>query len=187
MPNPRLAARYAKSLLDLAVERGQLEAVYAEMQLLQRVVRSSRDLATMLRSPVVSADKKQSVMNAILTNQVGELTNAFISLLIQKGREGDLPEITTAFISQYKKHKGIHVVKLTTASPLSEELQKKIVAQVKQSGNLDQIELETTVNPDIIGGFVLQTGDKLIDASIAHELKAIGRQFDKNDFIYKII
>ncbi|RYY85349.1 MAG: ATP synthase F1 subunit delta [Chitinophagaceae bacterium] len=187
MPNPRLAARYAKSLLDLAIERGQLEEAYADMQLLQRVVRSSRDLTTMLRSPVISADKKQAVMNAITAGQVGELTNAFIRLLIHKGREGDLPEIATAFISQYKKHKGIHVVKLTTASPLSEELQNKIVAQVKKSGNLDHIELETTVNPDLIGGFVLQTGDKLIDASISSELKAIGRQFDKNDFIYKII
>lgn len=187
MPNPRLAARYAKSLLDLAVERGQLEAVYADMQYLRDLLRQSRDLAVMLRSPVVSADKKQSVLDAIVGGKISELTMAFTRLLVGKHRESELSEIIPAFLQQYRAHKGIHTVKLTTAAPLSEETKNRIVAQVKQSGHLDQIELETSVNPDLIGGFVLQTGDKLVDASVSYELREIGRQFEKNDFIYKII
>ncbi|GAB4092929.1 F0F1 ATP synthase subunit delta [Flaviaesturariibacter terrae] len=187
MPNPRLAGRYAKSLLDLAIERGQLEAVYADMQYLRELLRQSRDFAVMLKSPVVSADKKQAVIDAIIGKNISELTSAFTRLLVSKHREGELVEIIPAFLSQYRQYKGIHTVKLTTAGPISEELKNRIVAQVKQSGNLDQIELETSVNPDLIGGFVLQTGDKLIDASIAYELKEIGRQFEKNDFIYKLV
>ncbi|TCJ18809.1 ATP synthase F1 subunit delta [Flaviaesturariibacter flavus] len=186
MPNPRLASRYAKSLLDLAKERGQLESVYTDMQFLREVIRQSPDFNTMLKSPVVSSDKKQAVINAVTAGNIGELTLAFTKLLVAKGREGELVEIIPSFINQYKQLKGIHTVKLTTAAPVSEEVKSRIVAQVKQSGHMDQIELETSVNPDLIGGFVLQTGDKLVDASIAYELQEIGRQFDKNDFIYKI-
>lgn len=187
MLSPRLASRYAKSLLDLALERGQLETVYADMQYLRDLVRSSRDLAVMLKSPVISSDKKQAVINAVTAGNISELTLAFTRLLIAKHREGELIEIIPAFLSQYRRHKGIHTVKLTTAAPISEETKQRILAKVRSASAIELIELETAINPDLIGGFVLQTGDQLVDASIAHELKAIGRQFEKNDFIYKII
>jgi F-type H+-transporting ATPase subunit delta len=187
MLSPRLSGRYAKSLLDLAVERGQLEAVYADMQYLRDLIRSSRDLAVMLKSPVISSDKKQAVINAITAGNISELTLAFTRLLIAKHREGELVEIIPAFMSQYRKYNGIHTVKLTTATPVSEETKARILAQVRSTSNIEKIELETAVNPDLIGGFVLQTGDQLVDASVSYELKEIGRQFEKNDFIYKII
>jgi F-type H+-transporting ATPase subunit delta len=186
MPNPRLAARYAKSLLDLAIEKSQLEQVYADMDYLQQLTKGSRDFLSLLRSPVVSADKKLSVIDAVTSGKVSELTAAFNRLLVNKGREGELPEIITAFIKQYKERKGIHTVKLTTATPVSEATRNAIVAQVKQTSNMQNIELETTVDPKLIGGFVLQAGDKLVDASIRYDLNQISRQFENNDFIYKV-
>jgi len=75
---------------------------------------------------------------------------------------------------------------LTTAAPVSEEVKSSIVAQVKKTSNMDNIELETKVDPNLIGGFVLQAGDKLVDASIASDLKEIARDFENNDFIYKV-
>jgi len=69
---------------------------------------------------------------------------------------------------------------------LSEAMKEAIVSQVKRSGGYENIELQTAVDEKLIGGFVLQTGDKLIDASIAYDLKTIARQFENNDFIYKI-
>jgi F-type H+-transporting ATPase subunit delta len=186
MPNPRLAQRYAKSILDLAIERGQLETVYADMQYMQQVINSSREFLSMLRSPVVTADKKQAVIDAVSASQIGPLTGAFTRLLVSKGREGDFPEIITAFIRQYKDYKGIHIVKLTTASAVSDNLRQSIVEQIKKTSGMQIIELEEKVDPNIIGGFILQSGDKLIDASIAYDLKAISRQFDNNDFVYKV-
>lgn len=186
MPNPRLATRYAKSVLDLAIERGQLEQVYADMLYLQKVLQSSRDLVAMLRSPVVTADKKQIVMDQITGKNIGELSAAFTKLLITKSREAELPEIITAFIRQYKEKKDIHVVRLTTAVPVSDAVKNSIIDQVRKTSNMQNIELDEKVDPSIIGGFVLQAGDKLIDASISYDLKAISRQFDNNDFIYKV-
>ena len=186
MPNPRLASRYAKSLIDLSLEKGQLEKVFADMQWLQQVIKDSREFANLLRSPIIKADKKEKIVDAITGNNVTDITSLFIHLLIAKGRESNLPEIISAFISQYKEHKNIHSVKLTTASPVDENLKKAIIDQIKKTSDMQNIELETQVNEDLIGGFVLEAGDKLIDASVAYDLRQIARQFDNNDFIYKI-
>lgn len=186
MPNPRLASRYAKSLIGLAIEKGQLENVHADMQWLQAVCKSNKDFVNVLKSPVIKADVKKKILEAVTNTRVSEMTAAFNRLLITKGRESNLPEIINAFIAAYKEHKNIHIVKLTTASPVSDNIRQEIIAQVKKSAGYQNIEMEEKINPDIIGGFVLQVGDKLIDASISYDLKAIARQFDNNDFIYKI-
>ena len=85
-----------------------------------------------------------------------------------------------------KEHKNIQTVKLTTATQLSDKVRNSIIEQVKNTGGYQSIELEEKVDSDIIGGFVLQVGDKLVDASIAYDLRTIAKQFDNNDFIYKV-
>lgn len=186
MHNPLLATRYAKALLDLSIEKGQLEQVYADMLWLQSVCKSNPDFVNLLKSPVISGDKKIRIVDAVASGKFSVLTSAFNTLLINKSRESNLPEIATAFITQYKEYKNIQTVKLTTAFPLSDELKNAIIGQVKKSTGYDNIELEEKVDKDIIGGFVLQVGDKLVDTSVAYDLRTIAKQFDNNDFIYKI-
>jgi F-type H+-transporting ATPase subunit delta len=186
MPNPRLAGRYAKSLLDLAIERGELETVLADILWLQQLCNASAEFVSVLKSPVISNEKKLKVLDAVTAGKISALTAGFNRLLVTKNRESNLPEILAAFVSQYKKYKNIYTVKLTTASALTEAQKNSIVDKVKNVSKMQQIELETSINADLIGGFVLQVGDKLIDASIAYDLKNIARQFENNDFIYKI-
>jgi len=188
MPNPRLAARYAKSILGLAIEKSQLEEVYKDMVLLQETCKSSRDFVNLLRSPIIKADKKGKILDAILGGKISALTNAFIKLLLVKEREGNLPEIATAFIDQYKVQKDIQVVKLTTAVPIDDSVKQAILQKVSQGNGhtSQQIELDTDVREEIIGGFILEIGDRMIDTSVAHELHEIKKQFENNDFIYKI-
>jgi F-type H+-transporting ATPase subunit delta len=186
MPNPRLAARYAKSLLDLAIEKGQLDAVHNDMLFLQELIRSSRELANLLKSPIIKADKKDKILDAITDGRVSVITSSFNKLLLSKGRETYLAEIVNAFIDQYKEYKGIHTVKLTTAVPVSEEVKKAIMDKISADKNLKNIELLTSVNEELIGGFVLEIGDELVDGSVAFDLKNIKKQFQNNDFIYKI-
>lgn len=186
MVSPRLASRYAKSLMDIAVERAEVEPVYNDVLFFQQLIRGNRDFVNLLRSPVIKSDVKNKIVNAITAGRVGVLTNSFIKLLISKSRENVLPQIIDAFIDQYKRLKNIHTVKLTTATEVSEEVKNRIVNQVKATSNMANIELETKVDESIIGGFVLQTGDKLIDASIAYDLREIRKQFENNDFVYKV-
>ena len=186
MLNPRVASRYAKSLLDLAVERGQLELVYDDMLYLQQLIKQSREFLNLLRSPVVKPDKKIKVVNSVTVGKISDLTIAFTTLMITKAREAVLPEVISSFIHQYKQHKNINTIKLTTATAISDELKNTILEQVRKTSNMKTIELETIVDPNIIGGFVLQAGDKLVDASISYDLKEISTQFENNDFIYKV-
>ena len=186
MLNPRLASRYAKALLDLAIEKDQLEQVYADMLVLQQICKGNRDFVNLLRSPVIKADTKKKIIEAVTKGKVSAMTAGFNSLLTGKGRESNLPEIITTFIRQYKEHKNIHIVKLTTVVPISEGLREEIISQVKKAGDFHTIELEEKVDESLIGGFILQIGDKLIDGSISFDLYTIARQFENNDFIYKI-
>lgn len=186
MPNPRLATRYAKSLIDLAIEKGQLENVFADMQWISAVCKSNRDFVNLLRSPIIKGDTKKKILEAVTTGKISELTERFNRLLITKGRESNLPEICHAFITAYKEHKNIQTIKLTTAKPVSDEMKNTIISQVKKSAGFQNVEIEEKVDDSLIGGFVLQVGDKLIDASVIYDLKSIAKQFENNDFIYKI-
>jgi|SRR5690606_29877338 len=186
MLNPRLAGRYAKSLTDISLEKDQLEAVYNDVNFLQALCNESRELVNLLKSPVIHSDKKLSVLKALTNGRITEITSRFLELLVRKGRENVLPEILKAFIEQYKKFKAIHTVKLTTAIELSNDLKNNIVEKIKSETPYQNIELQTEVKPEIIGGFVLEVENSLIDASISYDLNAIRKQFDNNDFIYKI-
>jgi F-type H+-transporting ATPase subunit delta len=186
MPNPRLADRYAKSLIDLATEKGQLEAVYADMKYLQAVCKASKEFTSLLRSPVMNSDQKNSVISAVTKGKVSELTAAFNTLLVKKNRESDLPEIAFAFVDQYNAIKGIHRVKLTTAVPVSDELKQSIEAKVKSAQGLGTVELETAVDEKLIGGFVLEFNNNLVDASILRDLNDIKKQFKGNDFVHQL-
>lgn len=186
MQNPRLAGRYAKSLLGLAVERNQLDTVYRDMEYLHSVAKINNEFVVVLKSPVISPEKKEAIIEAVTKGKISDLTFLFIRLLIRKGREMNLPEITTAFINQYKQNKQIHTVKLITAAPVSDEVKQTLLNQIRSQTSIQNIELTATIDENLIGGFVLQFGDKLVDASIAYDLNIIRKQFFNNDFIYRI-
>jgi|SRR5690606_29301388 len=186
MLNPRLAYRYAKALLEIAVEKGQLEEVFQDVQWLKAICKSNPDFVSLLRSPIIKADKKQKIVAAITDGKVNPITQGFIRLLISKAREAVLPEILGEFVNQYKAHKNINTVTLTTAVPVSDSVKENIVAQVKKVANIENVELEEKVDQSIIGGFVLQLGDQMVDASIAYDLREVAKQFNNNDFIYKV-
>jgi F-type H+-transporting ATPase subunit delta len=186
MSNPRLAARYAKSIVDLSTEQKQLDAVYTDMKFFKAVFKSNPDFVALFESPIIKADKKEKIVAAVVADRVGKLTIAFVNLLINKGRESYLPEIADAFIDQYNELKGIRKVKLTTATAVSEAIQSSIIDKVKKAPGINSVELETAVKEELIGGFILETGGQLIDASILRDLNDVKRQFLENDYVSKI-
>lgn len=183
MLNPRLASRYAKSLIDIAIEQSALEDILKDMQMIDLVCRQNRDFLLLMRSPIVSADKKFAIVDAIFTSRVAPLTAAFLKLLINKGREQNVDEIAQAFIQQYREKKKIKTIRLTTASPVDstviDVLKNKVAAAYKESS----IEIETNTDPALLGGFILDMGDRQLDASIARDLSDIKKQFTKNLYV----
>lgn len=172
----RVATRYAKSLIDLASDQNKLEAVLEDMTGFRDLLEKNRDFYLLTKSPIVNPGKKRSIFNAILEGKIDKLTLAFFNLVIQKGREGYLPEIADAFYEQYKALKGISVVKLRSATPLSEERLASIRKKLSDSGVArEQVQLETEVDPSLIGGFVLEYKDQLYDASVSRKLEEFKR------------
>src|ERR1700712_2999185 len=101
MLNPRLAGRYAKSLIDLSLEKGQLEAVYNDIVYMHGMMRDSAEFVIILKSPTIPSDRKLKVLDALTAGKIGVVTAAFNRLLVTKNREYFLPEIVQAFIDQY--------------------------------------------------------------------------------------
>ena len=138
-------------------------------------------------SPVIKPSAKEKILESITKERVSKLTGAFIQLLVRKARELNLPEIVTTYIDQFNALRNIHKVKITTADPISEEMKNAIMANVKATATAGQtFEIETAVNHELIGGFLLETSGTLVDASILRDLKDIHKQFLNNDYLHRI-
>lgn len=183
MQNPRLASRYAKSLIDLAVEKNSIDQVLADMQLLESICHQSKDFEVMLKSPVIKGDKKLAVILSVVKDNLNPLTKGFITLLVNKGREVNLAEIVTAYIEQYKKLKNIRTVQLTTATVISEQMRGAILNKVSTNLQGQTVELKSKVDESLIGGFVLEVGDKLIDASVKNKLAQFKKRIVDTSYV----
>jgi F-type H+-transporting ATPase subunit delta len=182
MSGIRIASRYAKSLLDLCIEKGQLDAAKADMVMLKGIMDESRDLRMMLSSPVVKADKKVDILHKLFDGKLNAITMGFITLLTRKGRESYLPEIVNSFLNQLRKHQGVTVAEVTSAVALDAGTRAKMLdAATNLAGG--QVDLVEKVDTSLIGGFVLKVGDKQIDSAIANRIKALKREFAENPYI----
>jgi F-type H+-transporting ATPase subunit delta len=172
----RIATRYAKSLLDLARETDQVEAVRADMQTFGSALQS-RDFVLLLKSPMVHADKKIAIMEAIFEGKLSRLTLDFLRICARKGREAFLTEIAAAFETQYRSLKNILSARLVTATAVEPGLQEELAARIRQAGLAGgEIQWETRVDPELIGGFVLELGDLRYDASVARQLDQLRKE-----------
>lgn len=186
MLNPKLSARYAKSLMDIALEQSKLDALYKDMLGLQSICRNSREFVNLMKSPIVKSDTKMAVVKSLIEGKTDPMTLAFVQLIVTKGRDYFLPEIIDAFISQYKKHKNINEVKLTTAVALDDAMLEHVKAKVAAQFPGMSIDMTTAVDENLLGGFILESNNNQFDASILRDLRDIKKQFLKNEFVQNI-
>lgn len=181
----RVASRYAKSLLDLAVEKGVLEEVHNDMLLFNKTVVENRQFELLLKNPIVRNDKKKSVLRALYTGRIHMMTGKFMEIISSKNREDHLPEIAIEFLRQYRAKKGISRAEVVTTFPLTPELRERfklLVAEI--TGN--RVELLEKIDPTLIGGYVLRVGDRQIDESIRTKLEELEAEFKENPYVRAI-
>ncbi|MGZ3902975.1 MAG: ATP synthase F1 subunit delta [Bacteroidia bacterium] len=174
-----VANRYAHSLLQLAVEKGQLEKVYADMQFVKEVCDKHRDFINFLNSPIINTDKKLVVLKEVFKGHVSDITLNYFVVLANKRRESYTGEIAKAFIAQYKEHKNILTAVITSAVGIDSTVKSKVLELVKQTTK-GEVELVEKIDKDLIGGFVLRIGDKQVDASVARKLNDLRKTFTEN-------
>ena len=174
-----VASRYAKSLLDLAVEKGQLEAVYADVLLVKSICDHSHDFINFLNSPIIKAYKKVSTLKAIFDTKVNAITSGFLTIVANKRREAIIPQMVTSFIEQYKTNKHILTAVITSARGLDATTKQQALALVIAQLN-GEIELVEKIDANVIGGFILKIGDKQLDKSVARQLSNLKKQLTTN-------
>lgn len=184
MSDFKVASRYAKSLIALALEKGQLEEVYVDMKMLYAACDASRELRLLLTSPVIKSDKKLSILQLIYKGKVNEITMAFFSLMTKKRREAVLHSICGEFMNEYLNLKKTSKATVVTPTAITESQLEEFKALVRRiSGR--EVQLEHQIDPSIIGGFILNTEDRQLDTSVSGALNSIKKNFISNPFISK--
>jgi F-type H+-transporting ATPase subunit delta len=172
MSEYRVASRYAKSLIELAKERGVLEQVKGDIVMFKEAADGSRDLAVMLKSPIVSHHTKAVILRKIFGGKVHEMTSLFFDIVCRKNRESVLRSVAEAFLHQYNEVKGIQRAKVVSAVPLTSDARAKL-EQVIASMSGKTVELSESVDESLIGGYVLTVGDRQIDDSVKGRLEGL--------------
>jgi len=171
----RAAIRYAKAILDIAQTSGKADAVNIDMKSIVNAVAESTELKDFLSSPVIKMDVKKSALSEIFSN-VQKETNSLFHLLFENKRFEILEAIATEYIRLFDESNGIEVAKVTTAFPITPELETKVLAKIAEFSN-KKITIENIVDPTVIGGFILRVGDQQYNASVANKLSELKREF----------
>lgn len=168
----KISRRYAKALLTAAVQHSITPNVAADLELLVRLGDSSRDLRSMLRSPVISADVKKNVLTQVLGATVNPLTISFLSLVIDKGRENLWRELALEYQALLDVRNNIKRVSIASSVELDEEQRHKL--ETSLAARLSSTIAATySVDPAILGGAIVRVGDQVLDGSLRHQLVAL--------------
>lgn len=177
MKGTKAASRYAKSLLELAIENNKVDQVAADMKYLLETSDQSNDFNAFLKSPIVRSDKKIEILNEIF-GQFEEITTRFVHLVTKNRREMLLPGIAFSFDAQVKEYKGIVPLTLVSATPLSESTKAEILKKIAQKVK-GELELTEKIDKDLIGGFIVRMGDTQIDASVSSQLNNLKQRLTR--------
>lgn len=176
MSNNRAALRYAKAILDLAKEQKITDETYGNMQIVSETMTENTELQTVLGSSIVKSEIKKSALLAIFDGKLNAVSKGLIDVLISNKRIVDLGTVASQFVKLYDAEKGKQIAKVTTAVALNDTLKTQVLNKVKELTGKKAV-LENIIDPSIVGGFILRVGDIQYDASIAHKLNVIKRQF----------
>lgn len=197
-----IATRYATALLKLVEETGSGELVAAQVQVIEKALDEVPDFRRAVDDPAVAAVRKISLFEASLKDSMAQELHKFLELLIRNGRIGDVRLVLTTFVTEYYRSRHIKRARLVVADPALLDPEPTPSDPVPVEGSLRQAQqpalesrlrdlvekqtgckliLKTEVNPSLIGGFVFEVEDTVLDASVSRQLDFIRRQFiEKN-------
>jgi F-type H+-transporting ATPase subunit delta len=176
----RAALRYAKAALNLAKQQSKDEKINQDMVLIDTVIAENKELQQFLNNPVFKADEKLNTLEAIFGDKIDQISKGIINLLLKNKRLNLLPFVAKQYQNLYKKAQNVATATVTTAVPLTDALKEKVLQKIKKETNKD-VSLNNIVDKAIIGGFILQIGDKQIDASVSGKLNNLSRNFEKSE------
>jgi F-type H+-transporting ATPase subunit delta len=171
-----LASRYAHSLFSLAQEKGLTNEVEADLIGIKNAFHESADLRSFLKSPVININTKKAALEKAFGPHVSKLTLLFLDKL----------EVAEAFRDSFKKLNGVVTAKVITAAPMNDKIRAEVTRIVKDNKefiNASSIEIEEKIDPSLIGGIIINVGDKQIDASFSRMINEFKMAFSHNYYV----
>ncbi len=182
MKTAKIGKRYAKALFEFAKEKNLVEQIYLDINFITEVYKNSPDLVIALKSPIIKTEKKISILFQIFNNKINNITQKYLEIITQKGRQIELGDILYDYILLYKEFKNIKTALLYTAQKATEEFKNDIILKLSKQLN-STIELVEIIKPELLGGFIIKVDDKAIDTAISSKITKLEQEFLIN--IYK--
>ena len=165
---------YAKASYQLAKESSQEEQVFGDMKLINSTLSSSKDLKLAISSPVIPVSKKDSILKEVFSDLNTFTANLIHTLLVNK-RINLLGNVALAFIELYELNNNMQRASVVVSKEMTAELEKKIQDKVNEITG-SHVEMKTTIDPSILGGFILTINDLQYDASVSGKLNKFKTQ-----------
>lgn len=172
MSASRIAKRYAAALLDLVNEDKKAETIIRDLVLVQQAINNSRELSLLLKSPIVSKQKKSEVIAEIFGKKVGQAVLGYLALVISKGREYVLDKILEQFFILRDEQLGIVNVEVQSAAGFSSQQEKELTKHL-ETFTKKKVRLKFSIDTSLKGGFVARVGDTMVDGSVRHQLELL--------------
>lgn len=174
----KAARRYTVALYEVAEEMKLLDETEKDFSAIKKAIEHSKELRAFLRSPVLNAMKKRTVLKEIFGSRINELSMKFIDLLCGNNREGILYDISSDYLNLLNESRGIAEAEIRTVIEIPDKEKKNLVEKLKRYTGKD-IKPTFRIDKDIKGGFVAQIKDTIIDASIRRQLELLKEQFKR--------
>lgn len=180
MKNNRAALRYAKAALSIALDQGTADVLEQDMVGIVELCSQNKDLIAFLDNPILSTDIKKETVSKVFTS-LSDQSKRLVELLTKNNRINLLDQVAEQFIAIYQVQQGKQTVRVTTAVPLTEALEKTILSKAKELSSA-KLTLSSVVDPSIIGGFILRIGDLQYNASVVQKLDTLKRELTQTNY-----
>ena len=174
----KIAAPYARALFDFSVDKNIMHQITADFQNLEIFLDESSELTDYLNNPLVSQDAKGEVLTKTLESQVNSETFKFLMVLVDRDRINLLKSVITNYLELVYETASIKTIEVVTAVEFSNAQKNTLIQKLKELTNAREIKLAITIDPNLIGGFLIKTESKVIDFTIKNQLQQLAKHLD---------
>ncbi len=170
---------YGEALFELAVEDDKVDVLTEEIESIKKIFDENKEFGKLMNHPKILKEEKLTILENVFKGRISDELTGFLSLIITKDRYGDIDAILDYFLAEIKKHKGIGVVYVTTASSLKDEQKARVEQKLLETTSYNKMEIHYSEDKSLIGGMVIRIGDRVVDSSISTKLSELTRQLLK--------
>ncbi|MBQ7281088.1 MAG: ATP synthase F1 subunit delta [Bacteroidales bacterium] len=185
MDNYRISKNYAKALFLLATEMGQQAEVANDMRLVHEVFSENHQLHVIFGNPVIKQGKKVAIIEDLFSSRITKLTDTFIHFVVRKNRAVNMRGISEMYIDMDRESRGVVLVEMATSYAVDADVLTTVGEMVAHVTGKD-VEVQSNVDPSIIGGFVVKFDNNMYDARIRTQLDSLRKYFSENEYESKL-